>query len=53
MSCRVGNGIEVNAAGIGIPESGILVRYRKIPVSDWFRHRHTGTGPNGSRLSGI
>ncbi len=31
----LGIGIEDDAAGIGIPASGISVRYRIIPVSDW------------------
>ncbi len=33
----MGNGIEANVAGIGIPASGIPVRYRSVPVPDWFR----------------
>jgi hypothetical protein len=37
---------------IGIPASCISVRYRSIPVPDWFRHRvfvHSGTGLSRSR----
>jgi hypothetical protein len=32
-SCGIG--IEADAAGIDIPASCILVRYRSIPVQDW------------------
>jgi hypothetical protein len=38
--------MEANTAGIGIPASCILVRYRSIPVPDWVllsRYR-TGSG---------
>jgi hypothetical protein len=31
----MGIGIEVDAAGIGIPASSNSVRYRSIPAPDW------------------
>jgi hypothetical protein len=31
----MGIGVEVDAAGIGIPTSSITVRYRSIPVQVW------------------
>ncbi len=32
---KLGIGIEINAAGIGIPASCISVQYQSIPVPDW------------------
>jgi hypothetical protein len=68
LSTIAGIGIEVDAAGIGIPASCISVRYKSIPVPDWvpiFRYQtgsgigifvHSGTGLTGCqtvRHSGI
>jgi hypothetical protein len=42
---KLGIGIEVDAAGIGIPASRISIRYRSIPVPDWVPFSGTGLVP--------
>jgi hypothetical protein len=34
-NAKLGIGIDVDAAGIGIPAPCISVQYRSIPVADW------------------
>jgi hypothetical protein len=60
FSIAAGAGIEADAAGIGIPASGISVWYRSILVPDWvpiIRYRtDTGIGifvPSGTGLSSV